>query len=59
MTVHVPDINTVVGALGSSLAPSDSDDLITLSLDLSGIALPPLGLPGGGVNVNAGIFNIQ
>lgn len=59
VTVHVPDINTVGGVVGDRLVSGGSDDLIKLTVDLDGLALAPLGLPGGGVSVNAGIFNIS
>lgn len=56
VTVHVPDINATGGVTGNKLTASGGDDLIKLTADLDGLALAPLGLPGGGVGFNAGIL---
>jgi len=57
VTLHVPDINASGGVTGDHLAASGMDDFIDLRVDLDGLALAPLGLPGLGVSVNAGIFS--
>lgn len=59
VTITVPDINTAGGATGASLISSGQDDLIKLGLDLDGLALAPLGLPGLGVSLDVGIFNLS
>ncbi|GBF30985.1 hypothetical protein MnTg04_00937 [bacterium MnTg04] len=56
VTVHVPDINATGGVDGNKLTASGGDDLIKLTADLDGLALAPLGLPGGGVGFNVGIL---
>ncbi len=59
LTVHVPDITTSAGVSGNKLVSSGADDLIKLTADLDALALAPLGLPGGGVEFNAGILNVS
>lgn len=59
VTVHVPDINATGGVDGNKLVASGKDDLIKLTADLDGLALAPLGLPGGGVGFNAGILSVS
>jgi len=59
VTVHVPDINASGGVTGNKLTASGGDDLIKLTADLDGLALAPLGLPGGGVGFNAGILSVS
>ncbi len=59
VTVNVPDINAVGGVVGNKLVASGEDDLIKLTADLDGLALAPLGLPGGGVSFNAGILSVS
>ena len=56
VTVHVPDINATGGVVGNQLIASGGDDLLKVTADLDGLALAPLGLPGGGVGFNAGIL---
>ncbi len=58
-TVHVPDIATSAGVSGNILASSGADNLFTVTADLDALALAPLGLPGGGVEFNAGIFAVN
>lgn len=58
-TVHVPDITTSAGVSGNILASSGADNLFTVTADLDALALAPLGLPGGGVEFNAGIFAVN
>lgn len=57
VTLHVPDINAVGGIEDGKLTAEGGDDLIKLTADLDGLALAPLGLPGGGVSFNAGILS--
>ena len=59
VTLHVPDINAVGGVSGNRLVASGGDDLIKLTADLDGLALAPLGLPGGGVGFNAGVLSLS
>ncbi len=59
VTVHVPDADALGGVVGNKLLASGSDDLIKLTADLDGLALAPLGLPGGGVSFNAGILSVS
>ncbi|GMR22525.1 MAG: hypothetical protein BMS9Abin37_0881 [Acidobacteriota bacterium] len=59
VTVHVPDINTTGGVVGNKLTASGMDDLLKVTADLDGLALAPLGLPGGGVGINAGILAVS
>ena len=59
VTVHVPDINAIGGVSGNKLVASGEDDLIKLTADLDGLALAPLGLPGGGVSFNVGILSVS
>ena len=58
VTVHVPDINATGGVVGNKLTASGMDDLITLTADLDGLALAPLGLPGLGVTFDVGILSM-
>ncbi len=57
VTIHVPDINATGGVTGDHLAASGADDFIDLRVDLDGLALAPLGLPGLGVSVDVGVFS--
>jgi len=57
VTIHVPDINATGGLTGDHLAASGADDFIDLRVDLDGLALAPLGLPGLGVSIDAGVFS--
>ena len=59
VTVHVPDADALGGVVGDKLLASGSDDLIKLTADLDGLALAPLGLPGGGVSFDAGILSVS
>ncbi len=59
VTVHVPDADASGGVVGNKLVASGQDDLIKLTADLDGLALAPLGLPGGGISVNAGILSVS
>lgn len=59
VTVHVPDINATGGVAGNSLTASGEDDLLKVTADLDGLALAPLGLPGGGVGVDVGILSMS
>lgn len=59
ITVHVPDINATGGVIGNKLTASGGDDLLKVTADLDGLALAPLGLPGGGVSFNAGILSVS
>lgn len=59
VTVHVPDINAAGGVSGNMLTASGGDDLLKITADLDGLALAPLGLPGGGVSFNAGILAVS
>ncbi len=59
ITVHVPDINATGGVIGNKLTASGRDDLLKVTVDLDGLALAPLGLPGGGVSFNAGILSVS
>lgn len=59
VTVHVPDADATGGVVGNQLKASGEDDLIKLTADLDGLALAPLGLPGGGVSFNAGVLAVS
>jgi hypothetical protein len=56
-TIYVPDINATGGVDGNSLKASGQDALLDLRVDLDGLLLAPLALPGLGVNVDVGIFS--
>jgi len=58
VTVHVPDADASGGVVGDKLVATGQDDLIKLTADLDGLALAPLGLPGGGVSFNAGVLSV-
>ncbi len=59
ITLHVPDIDTLGGVAGNKLKSSGQDDFIDLRLDLDGLIGATVGLPGGGISVDAGIFSIS
>lgn len=59
VTVHVPDINATGGVSGNKLKAAGEDDLLKVTADLDGLALAPLGLPGGGVGFDAGILSMS
>ncbi len=59
VTIHIPDINTSGGVAGNKLTASGQDDFIKLTVDLDGLLLAPLGLPGGGISLDVGIFDMS
>jgi hypothetical protein len=59
VTIHIPDINASGGVAGNKLTAGGEDDFIKLTVDLDGLLMAPLGLPGGGVSVDVGIFDLS
>jgi len=59
VTIHVPDINTLGGVTGARLTSTGEDDLLDLRVDIDGLILGAFGLPGLGIALNAGIFDVS
>ena len=59
VTLHIPDINASGGVSGNKLTAGGMDDFLDLRVDLDGLIMAPLGLPGGGISTNLGIFDIS